>query len=51
VAPSSATIYAEMTRRYGAGKLGELQDMLHRLESSLQAMPVKGGEGAMEEGE
>jgi homoprotocatechuate degradation regulator HpaR len=51
VAPFSEAIYAEMTRRYGAGKLGELQQMLHRLESSLQAMPVKGGEGAMEDEE
>jgi homoprotocatechuate degradation regulator HpaR len=48
VAPSSEAIYAEMTRRYGAGRLGELQEMLHRLESSLQAMPVLDGEGAME---
>ena len=40
VAPSSEAIYAEMTRRYGARKLADLQDMLHRLESSLLAMPV-----------
>src|SRR6201995_2087964 len=35
VAPSSEAIYAEMTKRYGARKLAELQDMLHALESSL----------------
>jgi homoprotocatechuate degradation regulator HpaR len=46
VAPTSEAIYAEMTRRFGAGKLGELQDMLHRLESSLQGMPVVGDDGA-----
>jgi homoprotocatechuate degradation regulator HpaR len=40
VAPSSEAIYAEMTRRYGAGKLADLQEMLHRLESSLLAMPI-----------
>src|SRR3954468_17464104 len=28
VAPTSETIYAEITRRYGARKLAELQDML-----------------------
>jgi homoprotocatechuate degradation regulator HpaR len=43
VAPHSEAIYAEMTRRYGAQKLAELQDMLHVLESSLLAMPVRGG--------
>jgi homoprotocatechuate degradation regulator HpaR len=45
VAPSSEAIYAEMTRRYGAGKLADLQEMLHRLESSLLAMPVLGEDG------
>jgi homoprotocatechuate degradation regulator HpaR len=35
VAPSSEAIYAAMTKRYGARKLAELQDMLHALESSL----------------
>jgi homoprotocatechuate degradation regulator HpaR len=44
VAPSSEAIYAEMTRRYGAGKLADLHEMLHRLETSLLAMPVLGGE-------
>jgi homoprotocatechuate degradation regulator HpaR len=51
VAPSSEAIYAEMTRRYGAGSLADLQEMLHRLESSLKAMPVQGGSGEMEEAE
>jgi len=35
VAPSSEAIYAAMTKRYGARKLAELQDMLHALERSL----------------
>ena len=42
VAPSSEAIYAAMTRRYGARKLAELQDMLAALESSLSEMPVVG---------
>jgi homoprotocatechuate degradation regulator HpaR len=40
VAPSSEAIYAAMTRRYGARKLAELQDMLHALEASLSELPV-----------
>jgi homoprotocatechuate degradation regulator HpaR len=39
VAPSSEAIYAAMTKRYGARKLAELQDMLHALEGSLSALP------------
>ncbi|MGY4290982.1 homoprotocatechuate degradation regulator HpaR [Bradyrhizobium sp. LM2.7] len=35
VAPSSEAIYSEITRRYGARKLAELQDMLAELERSL----------------
>ncbi len=38
VAPTSETIYAEITRRYGARKLAELQDMLGVLEHSLSGM-------------
>src|SRR5271169_1589921 len=38
VAPSSEAIYAVITRRYGARKLADLQDMLHALESSLSEM-------------
>lgn len=38
VAPSSEAIYAAITKRYGARKLAELQDMLGVLESSLLAM-------------
>jgi homoprotocatechuate degradation regulator HpaR len=38
VAPTSETIYAEITKRYGARKLGELQDMLGALESSLAGL-------------
>jgi homoprotocatechuate degradation regulator HpaR len=40
VAPSSEAIYAAITKRYGARKLAELQDMLHALESSLLELPV-----------
>src|ERR1700744_2522747 len=40
VAPSSEAIYAEMTKRYGARKLAELQDMLHALEGSLSELPM-----------
>ena len=40
VAPSSEAIYAAITRRYGARKLAELQDMLGVLERSLAAMEV-----------
>jgi homoprotocatechuate degradation regulator HpaR len=42
VAPTSEAIYAEITTRYGARKLGELQDMLGELERSLAAMEVAG---------
>jgi homoprotocatechuate degradation regulator HpaR len=40
VAPSSEAIYAAITRRYGARKLAELQDMLHALEASLSGMAI-----------
>ncbi len=40
VAPSSEAIYAAITRRYGARKLAELQDMLRTLEGSLAGMGV-----------
>src|ERR1700675_4112557 len=50
VAPSSEAIYAAITRRYGARKLRELQDMLGVLERSLAAMDVAGEEsGGAEE--
>jgi len=39
VAPSSEAIYAAITRRYGARKLGDLQDMLGALETSLLEFP------------
>ncbi|MGC2811752.1 MAG: homoprotocatechuate degradation operon regulator HpaR [Bradyrhizobium sp.] len=42
VAPTSEAIYAAMTRRYGARKLAELQDMLHALERSLAELRVLG---------
>src|ERR1700754_4672169 len=35
VAPTSEAIYAEITRRFGARRLSELQEMLAVLESSL----------------
>jgi homoprotocatechuate degradation regulator HpaR len=50
VAPSSEAIYAAITRRYGARKLRELQDMLHVLERSLSELSV-GGEAGVEAGE
>jgi homoprotocatechuate degradation regulator HpaR len=50
VAPSSEAIYAEITQRYGAGKLADLQEALHRLELSLKAMSVLGGSGSEIEG-
>jgi len=43
VAPTSEAIYAEITRRYGARKLAELQDMLGALELSLSAMTSANG--------
>ena len=42
VAPTSETIYAEITKRYGARKLGELQDMLSALENSLGGLEAAG---------
>src|SRR3984885_3153565 len=35
VAPTSEAIYAAISRRFGARKLAELQEMLHALEGSL----------------
>ena len=40
VAPSSEAIYAEITRRYGARRLAELQEMLGHLEQSLAELGV-----------
>ena len=45
VAPSSEAIYAAITRRYGARKLAELQEMLHALEGSLAELAAGDGEG------
>ena len=42
VAPSSEAIYAAITRRYGARKLAELQDMLGALEASLSELRALG---------
>ena len=42
VAPSSEAIYAAITKRYGARKLAELQDMLGALEGSLSELTVVG---------
>jgi homoprotocatechuate degradation regulator HpaR len=38
VAPSSEAIYAAITRRYGARRLAELQEMLGSLEASLDGL-------------
>ncbi|WP_291616611.1 homoprotocatechuate degradation operon regulator HpaR [Bradyrhizobium sp.] len=38
VAPTSEAIYAEITRRFGARRLSELQDMLAALEQGLADM-------------
>src|SRR3979490_3221866 len=46
-APESEAIYAAITRRYGARKLAELQDMLRALEDSLSEMRTA-GEGKIE---
>ncbi len=43
VAPTSETIYAAITQRYGAERLAELQDMLAMLEDSLAAIEVTEG--------
>ncbi len=43
VAPISETIYAEITRRFGAKKLEVLHGMLRELETELMAIPVKNG--------
>src|SRR5471030_3171749 len=50
VAPNSEAIYAEITKRYGARKLDDLQDMLAGLESSLSELRVA-GEGNSQIGE
>ena len=42
VAPSSEAIYTAITKRYGARKLRELQNMLHELEGSLSDLQVSG---------
>ena len=41
VAPSSEAIYAAITRRYGAGKLAALQEMLGALEASLDGFGME----------
>jgi len=46
VAPSSEAIYAAITRRYGARKLAELQEMLGALETSLAGLDVRGEQDA-----
>jgi homoprotocatechuate degradation regulator HpaR len=45
VAPSSEAIYAAITRRYGARKFAELQDMLHALEGRLSELTVVDEDG------
>ena len=46
VAPTSEAIYAAITRRFGAGRLAKLQDMLRELEGDLSELPVRGGADA-----
>src|SRR6266403_5536640 len=46
VAPTSEMIYAEITKRYGARKFSELQDMLTELESSLSDLETADDAGA-----
>ena len=48
VAPSSEAIYAEITQRFGARRLAELQDMLRELEQSLAGLGA-GDEASAEE--
>jgi homoprotocatechuate degradation regulator HpaR len=48
VAPTSEAIYAEITRRFGARRLSELQEMLAVLESSLADMAGADGNGGEE---
>jgi homoprotocatechuate degradation regulator HpaR len=49
VAPSSEAIYATISRRYGARKLTELQDMLRALERSLLSCRGAGRASAQNE--
>jgi homoprotocatechuate degradation regulator HpaR len=42
VAPTSEAIYSAITKRYGARRLAELQEMLGALESSLSQLEVVG---------
>src|SRR6201994_2623290 len=44
VAPSSEAIYAAITKRYGARKLAELQEMLGALEASLDGFGMEGAD-------
>jgi homoprotocatechuate degradation regulator HpaR len=44
VAPTSEAIYAAITRRYGARKLAELQEMLAALEQSLSGLEFADGD-------
>jgi homoprotocatechuate degradation regulator HpaR len=48
VAPTSEAIYAAITRRYGARKLAELQEMLHALEGSLTDLRTEREAGEVE---
>jgi homoprotocatechuate degradation regulator HpaR len=49
VAPTSEAIYAAISRRYGARKLAELQDMLGVLEHCLSAMATADDGSAAEQ--
>ena len=45
VAPTSEAIYAAITKRYGARKLAELQDMLRALEDGLAGLGAPDQDG------
>jgi len=49
VAPTSEAIYAEITKRFGARKLAELQARLHVLEECLSELNADQQRAAMEE--
>jgi len=49
VAPTSEEIYAAINRRFGAGRLAELQDMLGELERSLAGLPFSDQPDAADE--
>ena len=49
VAPISEAVYADITRRYGARRLAELQQMLSELEDCLAGLTAQEEEDATAE--